>query len=109
MLRNPQDEAVPALDDVFHDVDTEPMTRPNWASIWILPMDEAIDKVQDAVDKTTVLVKIFQQVEKSERSHAGKDEKKAEFSDDDGDWWLRRSFWRAVLGWDKQPVWEKSW
>jgi hypothetical protein len=55
-------------------------------------MDEAIDKVQDAVDKTTVLVKIFQQVEKSERSHAGKDEKKAEFSDDDGDWWLRRSF-----------------
>lgn len=109
MLRNPQDEAVPALDDVFHDVDTGADDETELSQYMNIAYDEAIDKVQDAVDKTTVLVEdISSKWKKSERSHAGKDEKKTEFSDDDGDWWLTEEAFDEPSGGETSNPFEKK-
>lgn len=89
ILRNPQDEAVPALDDVFHNVDTGADDETELSQYMNIAYDEAIDKVQDAVDKTTVLVEdISSKWKKSDRSHLTEETKTTEFADNSDDWWM---------------------
>ena len=87
MMRNPQDEVVPALDDVFYDVNTGADDETELSQYMNIAYDEAIDKVQDATDKTTVLVEDISNKWKKSGRNQVKNVSDGDFNNSD-DWWM---------------------
>ena len=83
--RSVQDTQIPSLDDVFHDINTGADDETELSRYMNIAYDEAIDKVHDAKDKTTVLSEDISSRWKKTEPHLPQ---KTSFKTTDEDWWM---------------------
>lgn len=83
--RSVQDTQIPSLDDVFHDINTGADDETELSRYMNIAYDEAVDKVHDAKDKTTVLSEDISSRWKKTGSHLPQ---KTSFKTTDEDWWM---------------------